>query len=150
MTTTVPPNAPSHPITPLTVLALAATAIAASIVPALFGIAFIASVLTRRPLMAVLTRRWPRLGGGPLDQESPQIKLALSRLTTTWGVVLLAVGMLQGIGALAAGLSITNPGSLAMRTLAALAVLAVLWISTTAYLRRRRLLASSTRSSADK
>jgi hypothetical protein len=138
-TTTVPANAPSRPITPLTVLALTATAIAASIVPVLFGIAFIASVLARRPLMAVLTRRWPRLAGGPLDQESPQIKQALSRLTTTWGVVLLTAGMLQGIGALAAGLSITNPASVAVRTLAALAVLAALWISTTAYLRRQRL-----------
>lgn len=131
--------APSRPITPLTILALTATAIAASIVPVLFGIAFIASALARRPLMATLTRRWPRLAGGPLDQESPQVKLALSRLTTTWGAVLLATGILQGIGALAAGLSITNPASFAVRTLAALAVLAALWISTTAYLRRHRL-----------
>jgi hypothetical protein len=134
-----PPTAPIRPVTPLTVLTLTATAIAASIVPVLFGIAFIASALARRPLMVTLTRRWPRLAGGPLDQESPQVKVALSRPTTMWGVVLLVIGMLQGIGALAAGLSITNPASVAIRTLAALTVLAVLWISTTAYLRRRRL-----------
>jgi hypothetical protein len=132
-------TAPSRPITPLTVLTLTATAIAASIVPVLFGIAFIASVLARRPLMATLTRRWPQLAGGPLSQGSPQAKLALSRLTITWGVVLLATGMLQGIGALAAGLSITDPASIAVRTLAALVVLAALWISSTAYLRRWRL-----------
>jgi hypothetical protein len=137
--TTIPAAVPSRPITPVTVLALIGTAIAASVVPVLFGIAFIVSCLARRPLMAVLTRRWPRLGGGSLDQESPQIKLALSRLTITWGVVLLAAGMLQGAGALLAGLSITNPASVAVRSTAVLAVLAVMWIGTAAYLRRHRI-----------
>ena len=132
-------TAPSRPVTPLTVLTLTAAAIAASIVPVLFGIAFIASVVARRPLMATVIRRWPQLAGGPLNQESPQAKLALSRLTIAWGVVLLATGILQGIGALTAGLSITDPAGIAVRTLAALAVLAALWTSTTAYLRRRRL-----------
>jgi hypothetical protein len=47
--------------------------------------------------------------------------------------------MLQGIGALMAGLPITNPASAAARTLAALAVLAATWTGTAAYLRRRRL-----------
>jgi hypothetical protein len=132
-------TAPSRRITPLTVLTLTAAAIAASIVPVLFGIAFIASVVARRPLMATVIRRWPQLAGGPLNQESPQAKLALSRLTIAWGVVMLATGILQGIGALTVGLSITDPASIAVRTLAALAMLAVLWASTTAYLRRRRL-----------
>ena len=50
-------TAASRPITPLTVVTLTVTAIAASIVPVLFGIAFIASALARRPLLATPSPR---------------------------------------------------------------------------------------------
>jgi len=126
MITTAPASAPSRPTTPMTVVALAA-GIVASLV----------SVLIRRPLMAMLARRWPLLSGGPLDQESPRIRSALSRVTTVWGVVLLAIGIVQGVGAMVAGLSISNPTSVAVRTFFALAVLMVMSVGTAAYLRRR-------------
>jgi len=116
ITTLAPASAPSRPTAPMTAAALA-TAIVASLAPVVFGVAFLVSVLIHRPLAAMLARRWPWLSGGPLDQESPRIRSVLSRTTTVWGVVLLAVGMLQGVGAMVAGLSITNPASVAVRTL---------------------------------
>jgi hypothetical protein len=128
-------RSPSRPTASMTVAALAA-GIVASLLPIVFGAAFLVSVVIHRPLVAVLARRWPSLSGGPLDQESPRIRSALSRITTVWGVVLLAVGILQGVGAIVAGLSITNPASAAVRTLFALAVLIVMTIGTAAYLRR--------------
>jgi hypothetical protein len=136
ITTTAPASALSRPTAPMTGVALAA-GIVASLVPVVFGIAFLVSVLIRRPLMAMLARRWPLLSGGPLDQESPRIRSALPRVTTVWGVVLLAIGIVQGVGAMVAGLSITNPTSVAVRTFFALAVLMVMSVGTAAYLRRR-------------
>lgn len=134
MITTSDPARP--PTASMTVAALAA-GIVASLLPIVFGAVFLVSVVIHRPLVAMLARRWPSLSGGPLDQESPRIRSALSRITTVWGVVLLAIGILQGVGAIVAGLSITNPLSVAVRTLFALAVLIVMSIGTAAYLRRR-------------
>jgi hypothetical protein len=136
ITTGAPASPPSRPTASMTVAALAA-GIVASLLPLVFGAAFLVSVVIHRPLVAMLARRWPSLSGGPLDQESPRIRSALSRITTVWGVVLLAIGILQGVGAIVAGLSITNPASFAARTLFALAVLIVMSIGTAAYLRRR-------------
>jgi hypothetical protein len=135
-TITAPAGAPSRHITPKTAIALTGAAVAAALVPVVFGVAFLVSVLIHRPLVAVLARRWRWLAGVSLDMDSPGIQPALSRVTTVWGVVLLAVGILQGIGAMMAGLSITNPASVAVRTLFALAVLAAMSIGTSAYLRR--------------
>jgi hypothetical protein len=121
---------------PGTVAALAAAALAASLLPAAFGLAFLVSVMARRPLFTALARHWPWLTGGSLDQPSPQARSALARATTVWGVVLLAVGIIQGIGAVLAGLSVTNPASVAIRTLFALVVLAALSAGTAASFRR--------------
>jgi hypothetical protein len=57
----------------MTVAALVA-GIVASLLPVVFGAAFLVSVVIHRPLVAMLARRWPSLSGGPLDQESPRIR----------------------------------------------------------------------------
>ena len=132
------PSTPSPRTTPGTAAALAAAAIAACLLPVVFGFAFLASVMARRPLIVALARRWPWLTGGSLDQHSPQMRSLLARTTTVWGVVLLAVGIIQGIGAVMAGLSVTNPASVAIRTLFALAVLAALSAGTATTFRRHR------------
>lgn len=136
--TAIPASPPARPSTAITVTALAATALAAAVLPVVFGFAFLASALAHRPLMAVLARRWPWLTGGPPEQDSPQTRQELSRLTTVWGAAFLAIGAIQGIGAVLAGLPVTNPASLTVRTLFALAALGALSTGTAAHLRHRR------------
>ena len=51
--------------------------------------------------------------------------------------VVIVTGAAQGIGAITAGLTITNPGSIATRALIALAVEVLLAAGTIGYLRRR-------------
>jgi hypothetical protein len=55
-----------------------------------------------------------------------------------WGAALLAIGAIQGLGAVLAGLPVTNPASVAVRTLFALAALAALSTGTAAHLRHHR------------
>lgn len=117
-------------------LALTAAAVLIALLPVVFGLALLASALAHRPLMAAVLRRWSRLTGTAPAPGPAWMRPAASRLTIVWGAVLLAVGLLQGIGAVAVGLSITDPASLAIRTLFALIVLVILSISTVAYLHR--------------
>jgi hypothetical protein len=54
----------------VTILALTAAAIVGSLVPALVGLAFLLSLGTRLPLIAVAADRWPWLSGGRTGAKS--------------------------------------------------------------------------------
>jgi hypothetical protein len=117
-------------------LGLAAAAVIIALVPVIFGLALLVSALARRPLIPAMLRRWPRLAGLTPPADPARLDPAAARMTVTWGVVLLATGLLQGIGAIAAGLSVTNPAGIAIRTLFALIVLVTMAVRTVGYLRR--------------
>ena len=51
-----------------TVAGLAAAALVSAVIPAAAGLAFLISLATRRPLVAVAARRWPWLTGHPAAQ----------------------------------------------------------------------------------
>ncbi len=121
----------------LTVLILAAAAIAAAVLPVVAGVAFLASLAARRPLMAAVARRWPVPRRGPPGQHAAFDRRAINRLTAVWGIALLAAGALQGLAEVTAGLTITDPGSFMVRALLAIAVEAVLTAGTVIYLRRQ-------------
>jgi hypothetical protein len=78
------------------------------VIPAAAGVIFLASLAARRPLIAVAARRWPWLTGRPPAQAR---RRAVTGLTALWGIGVLAAGTAQGIGAVTAGLAITNPAS---------------------------------------
>ena len=129
------------PTTPGRVIAIGAALIVAAIIvaqlPIVFGLALLISALARRPLLAAALRRWP---DPPRTAAAPgpgRLRSAATRLTVVWGIVLVVVGLVQGIGAVVAGLSITNPASLAIRTLFAMAVMALTAAATVRYLRAR-------------
>jgi hypothetical protein len=105
-------------------------ALAAALLPALAGLALLGSVAVRRPALAALAERWPRLAG-----TDPRGDRVATRLTIAWGLGLLAVGGVQAIGALAWGLSITDPVALLLRTFLALGGEALLVLGTVAYAR---------------
>jgi hypothetical protein len=112
------------------VLAALAAALAAALVPALAGLALLGSVAVRRPALAALAERWPRPAG-----PDPRGDRVATCLTIAWGLGLLAVGAVQAIGALAWGLSITDPVGLLLRTLLALGGEALLALATVVYAR---------------
>jgi hypothetical protein len=122
----------------ITTAVLVFAVLAASVLPVVFGLAFLGSARARRPLMATVTRHWHWLGGGHPEQDSSRARRDLSRLTVRWGVAFLVIGAFQGIGAVLAGLSVTDPVSVGIRALLALAVYAIMCIRTAAYLRHRR------------
>jgi hypothetical protein len=129
------PTARSRP-TVRTLAALAAVAVASAVLPILAGLAFLSSLATHRPLIATAARRWPWLSGRPTDHQPRRDRRVMNGLTTMWGIAMLAVGAAQGIGAIVAGLTITDPASFTARVLIALAVEATLTVVTIAYLRR--------------
>jgi hypothetical protein len=116
-----------------TLAALAAGALISAVIPAVAGLAFLISLATRRPLIAVAARRWPWLTGRPAARPS---RRALTGLTAAWGIALLAAAAVQGAGALTGGLALTSPGSFAARALIALAAEAILATITLAWLYR--------------
>jgi hypothetical protein len=116
-----------------TLAALAAAALASAVIPAAAGLAFLISLLARRPLIAVAARRWPWLTGRPAAQPPHR---TLTALTAAWAVGLLAAGAVQGAGALTGGLSFTSVGGFAARALIALAIEVILAALTIAWLRR--------------
>ena len=71
--------------------------------------------------------------GRPAAQLSHRI---LTGLTAAWGIGLLAVGAVQGAGALTGGPALTSPGGFAARALIALAIEAILAVLTIAWLHR--------------
>ena len=119
---------------PATTLAgLVAAALVSAVIPAAAGLAFLISLLARRPLIAVAVRRWPWLTGCPADQPPHR---TLTGLTAAWAIGLLAAAAVQGAGALTGGLTLTSPGSFTARALIALAAEAVLAVLTVAWLHR--------------
>lgn len=120
VTTPAMPGPPTVPRRIAIAVAVVAGAFVLTQLPILFGLALVISAMTRRPLLAAAAalRRWPQQDGtaGPRDP---------ARLTVAWGVVLIVIGLAQGVAAITMGLSITNPVSFAIRTSFALVVLAV-------------------------
>jgi hypothetical protein len=128
----VHPNPATHQRPPATIVArLAAAALVSAVIPAAAGLAFLISLVARRPLIAVAARRWSWLAGRQPAQPS---RRALTGLTAAWGIGLLAAAAVQGAGAITGGLSLTNPAGFAVRALIALAVEAVLAATTVAWL----------------
>ena len=119
---------------PATTLAgLVAAALVSAVIPAAAGLAFLISLATRRPLIAVAARRWPWLTGRPATAPPHR---TLTGLTAAWGIGLLAAAAVQGAGALTGGLAFTSPGGFAARALIALAAEAILAALTIAWLHR--------------
>ena len=119
---------------PATTLAgLTAAALISAVIPAAAGLAFLISLVARRPLVAVAARRWPWLTGRP---TAPPPHRTLTGLTAAWGIGLLSAGAVQGVGAITGGLTLTSPASFAGRALIALAVEAILAGLTIAWLHR--------------
>ena len=118
---------------PATTLAgLVAAALVSAVIPAAAGLAFLISLLARRPLIAVAVRRWPWLTGCPADQPPHR---TLTGLTAAWAIGLLAAAAVQGAGALTGGPALTSPSGFTARALIALVVEAILAALTIAWLR---------------
>jgi len=116
-----------------TVAGLAAAALITAVIPAAAGLAFLISLVARRPLVAVAAQRWPWLTG---RLAAPPPRRTLTGLTVAWGIGLLAAGAVQGAGAITGGLTLTSPASFAARALIALAIEAILAALTIAWLHR--------------
>ena len=118
---------------PATTLAgLVAAALVSAVIPAAAGLAFLISLLARRPLIAVAVRRWPWLTGRPADQPPHR---TLTGLTAAWAIGLLAAAAVQGAGALTGGPALTSPSGFTARALIALVIEAILAALTIAWLR---------------
>ena len=91
-----PAPARGHRPRAATLAALGTAALAAAVIPAAAGLAFLISLAVRRPLIAVAARRWPWLAGRPAAQLS---RRALTALTAAWAIGLLAAAAIQGAGA---------------------------------------------------
>jgi len=127
-----PTPAPRNRPPATTLAGLAAAGLITAVIPAAAGLAFLISLVARRPLVGLAARRWPWLTG---RAAAPPAHRALTALTAAWGIGLLAAGAVQGAGAITGGLSITSPGSFAARALIALAVESILAAITIAWLR---------------
>ena len=93
-----------------TLAALGAAALVSAVIPAAAGLAFLISLATHRPLVAVAARRWPWLTGRPAAPPSHRT--------------------------LTGGLTLTSPASFTARALIALAAEAILAALTITWLRR--------------
>jgi hypothetical protein len=116
-----------------TLAGLAAAALVSTVIPAAAGLAFLISLMVRRPLIAVAARRWSWLTGRPAAQPPHR---TLTGLTAAWGIGLLAAAAVQGAGAITGGLTFTSPASFAARALIALAAEAILAALTITWLHR--------------
>jgi hypothetical protein len=114
------------PISPLVALVVGA------LLPVLVGLVLLASALLHRPHFGRLVPRWPALARAVAVEGDGVV----TRMTVAWGIGLLVIGGLQGAAELV-GLSIIDPVGVAVRTLGALALEAVLYVASNAYLRRR-------------
>ena len=111
---------------------IVAAVIVGALLPVLVALVLLGSALVHRPLLGRLVGRWPALARAAAVER----RRVVTRLTVAWGVGLLAIGGLQGVAELA-GLSITDPVGFTVRTLASLALEAVLFMASVAYLRTR-------------
>jgi hypothetical protein len=117
----------------LSLAGLVTAAIVSAVIPAVVGLAFLISLTTRRPLIAVAAHRWPWLAGRPAVQPP---RRTLTGLTAIWAIGMLAAAAIQLAGAFTGRLPLTSPGGFSIRTLIALAVEAFLAAITIGWLRR--------------
>jgi hypothetical protein len=106
--------------------------IVGALLPVLVALVLLGSALLKRPLFGRLVGRWPELD----HAVAAQGHRVVTRMTVVWGIGLLAIGGLQGVAEFA-GISITDPVGIAVRTLGSLALEAVLYVASNAYLRAR-------------
>jgi hypothetical protein len=100
------------------VLARAAAALAAALVPVIAGLALLFSDGARHTAIALF--------GGDHTASTPAVKLG-----KVWGIGLVIIGALQALGSLALGLPVTDPAAVLLRTVFALAAEALLVVVTT-------------------
>jgi hypothetical protein len=117
--------------TRLSIWALVALFVGAML-PVLVALVLLGSALSNRPLLGRVVRRWPALARAVAAEGRAVVK----RMTVMWGIGLLAIGGLQGVAELA-GLSITDPVGIVVRTVGSLALEGVLYLASNAYLRTR-------------
>jgi hypothetical protein len=103
-----------------------------ALVPVLVALVLLGSALLHRPLFARLLRRWPALARAAAVEGHAVV----TRMTVIWGIGLLVIGGLQGAAELA-GLSLTDPIGILLRAVGSLALEAVLYIASNAYLEIR-------------
>ena len=105
-----------------------------ALLPVLVALVLLGSVLVRRPLFSRLRDRWPALDRAAAVEG----RSVVTRMTLVWAIGLLVIGGLQGVVELV-GLSITDPVGIIVRTFGSLALEAVLYVASNAYLRTREL-----------
>ena len=118
--------------TRLPIWTLVALLFVGALLPVLVALVLLGSALLNRPLLGRVVRRWPALARAVTAEG----RGVVTRMTVVWGIGLLAIGVLQGAAELA-GLSITDPVGIVVRTLGSLALEAVLYMASNAYLRTR-------------
>jgi hypothetical protein len=110
------------------------TTVVASTLPVLIAVVLFVSAVSRRPLLAKRSRWWWNPLGDRLEQSPAQVA---SRLTLWWSLAFTIIGALQGLAAVLAGLSITDPTDTLVRSAGALLLEALVAGATVSYLRRR-------------
>lgn len=118
------------------VAATALGVLAGAVVPVLAGLVLLGSVALHRPVLG--RRILLPAGGAASPAVTRQTWRAASRLNLAWGTGLVITGLVQGVMALTAGTSITDPAGMLTRTLVGLAGEALLALGTLGWLRRRR------------
>jgi len=103
-----------------------------AVLPVFVALVLLGSALLDRPLFSRLVDRWPALERAVVVEGHGVV----TRMTVAWGIGLLVIGVLQGAAELL-GLSITDPVGIVVRTLGSLALEAVLYMASNAYLRTR-------------
>ena len=123
--------------TRLPIWTLVALLFVGALLPVLVALVLLGSALLNRPLLGRVVRRWPALARAVTAEG----RGVVTRMTVVWGIGLLAIGVLQGAAELA-GLSITDPVGIVVRTVGSLALEALLYRASNAYLRTRRVTSS--------
>jgi hypothetical protein len=103
-------------------------AIIAAVVPALAGLVLLGSAALRHPILG--RRIFIPADGARGPSAARRSGRAATRLTLAWGTGLIVTGLVQGLMALTAGTSITDPAGLLTRTLVGLAGEALLALAT--------------------
>jgi hypothetical protein len=124
-------NVPAPSKTRLSIWTLVALIVGA-LLPVLVALVLLGSALFNRPLLGRVARRWPTLARAAAAEGRGLV----TRMTVMWGIGLLVIGGLQGVAELA-GLSITDPVGIVVRTVGSLALEGVLYLASDAYLRGR-------------
>jgi hypothetical protein len=131
-TTTEPVNVRARSSKRRPSISTLAALLVGALLPVLVALVLLGSVLAQRPLFGRLVKRWPALARAVAAEGHGVV----TRMTAVWVIGLLVIGGLQGAAELF-GLSITDPVGFVVRTLGSLALEAVLYLASNAYLRRR-------------